>query len=733
MLQALLRWRLLTLGMALFGCVEERSLFVPEVYEGQRARGALLAVERESAQTLLALDLENDDGDPGLVEPYQEGDLTHLFLFTNTPSELFWSAGPLSLAVARAWPVPTPSLAQYCGRVDEGGLSLGDCMPSLTLEPRLPLPEVVACLRADRCVVGQGTEARCLPCEPSPVIKPTAPEAPRPRSGPCPTGWEAAGPLALCRPTWTPTPRCATRYTAASGCLPSLPPCPTPTGALDPEDPWRAAIEAGPPGVVRLGPGVFTATLGLSLPPGRQVIGACGATTLALPQGAVVDRPGAPRRLENLLVAASAAVEVEGGQTLHLNNVDLRPMGSIFVLEVRSATVALIDVHFVADADSSLAWGEDASVRAEGLSAQGGAEIFQVHGGSDLKITDGVVVGPNLVINGEDSHTSITNSHFSGFIEGGVRLRGGSLRLEGSELIGEGQLAVLTSSSTIDLRELYVSTRGMGGDPLIFLPAQAGQIQTCELAARVGEGLVLGGGELQVSDLWINGGLNGVAAKGVTLQASLQRVRIVDSRMAMTVNDGAEVEINDLSASTDCEGLSSISASRTELRRAELLLSEGGGDCEGPVLGVNLDRGAWLSAQDLRIVGAAKGVVSKGNDLEIPQLIGERISLVDNAVDLELNAGQLNLRALGSETCARWASCTGITVSPPSGRIAELELENFLVRDRATAFEIAGGELQIEDGTLESCPNYAAVTGMGAGAVPELLLERVRLLPCGAP
>ncbi|MBK6687958.1 MAG: hypothetical protein IPG45_26020 [Deltaproteobacteria bacterium] len=733
MLQVLLRWWCLTLGMALLGCVEERALFVPEVYEGQRARGALLAVEREGAQTLLALDLENDDGDPGLVEPYQEGDLTHLFLFTNTPSELFWPTGPLPLAVAQVWPVPTPLLAQYCGRVGDEGLSLGECDPSLILQPRLPLPDVMACLRTDRCVVGQGSEARCLPFEPSPVTAPTAPEAPRPRSGPCPAGWEATGPLALCRPTWTPVPNCATRYTAASGCLPSLPPCPTSTVALGPNDPWRAAIEDGPAGVVHLGPGVFTATGGLSLPPGRQVIGACGATTIALPMGAQVDRPGAPRRLENLIVAPTAPVVVVGGQILHLNNVDLRPSGPIFALEVRSATVALVDVHFVADLAGSLARGQGAAVRAQGLSAQGGGKIFELQAGSDLKMTNGVVVGPNQVLTGEDSHTSITDSHFSGFIEGGVVLSGGSLRLQGSEVIGAGQLAVLTSSSTIDLREVYVGTQGEGTDPLVFLPAGVGQVHTCELTARIGEGLVLGGGELQVSDLWISGGLNGVAAKGATLQANLQRVRVIDSLMAMTVNDGAEIELSDFYANTRCEGLSSISASRTELRRGELLLLEGGDGCDGPVLGVNLDRGAQFSAQDLRIVGAAKAVVSKGNDLKVPQLIVERIALLDNAVDLELNAGRVNLRGVGIEGCDRWASCTGLTVSSPGGRIAELEVENFSVRGRSSAFEVAGGELQIGDGTLESCPNYTTVTGLGLGPVPELLLERVRLLPCGAP
>lgn len=720
--------------MALFGCVEERSLFVPEVYEGQRARGALLAVQREGAQTLLALDLESGSGDPGLVEPYQEGDLTHLFLFTSTPAELFWPTGPIPLATDQSWPVPTPLLAQYCGRVGDEGLSLGDCEPSLLLEPRLPLPDAAACLRNDRCVVGQGTDARCEPCGPSPVTAPTPPEAPRPRSGPCPEGWGASGPSALCRPTWSPVPNCLTRYTAAAGCLPSLPPCATSTStsALGPGDGWQAAIESSSPGVVHLGPGTFTTKTRLILPPGRRVIGACRDTILDLPGGAVVDRAGAARRLDNLALVNGASVRVVAGQILQLRGVELRPTGAIFALDVQSATVTLAEVDFRQAPSASLVRGQGASVRAEGLSAVGGQGIFELSEASHLDVSRSVVVDANYVISSAGGQTNVLDSHFSGFVEGGALIRGGSLRLLRSELIGQEQFAVTTSSTAHELRELYVATRGDRLNPLVFLQGP-GEIRTCELIPRAAEGLVLGGGEVEVSDLWVTGGVSALAAKGRTVQANLQRVQVNESIMALTVNEGANVTFSDLTASTRCEGMSSVTASHTDLSRVELLLVRGGGECDGPLLGINLDRGARLIARDLRINGAAKGLVSRGNDLEAPQFDGERLEFLDNAADLELGAGRTTLRGLRSQTCTRWPSCTGLVVSPTLGRPAALDVEGFVLRDRATAFELDGGDVHIKDGSLESCPNFTPLAGLGLGPVPELVLERVRLLPCGAP
>lgn len=721
------------LGVASLSCVKERSLFVPEVHDGQRARGALLAVEREGLQTLLGLDLENRSGDPGLIEPYQDGDLTHLFLFTNTPPELFWPVGPIPQAAAQAWPVPAPLLAEYCGRVGDEGLSLVECEPSLRLVPRLPLPDAAGCLEADRCLIGQGAEARCLPCEPSSVNAPTPPFAPEPRTGPCPAGWEARGPLALCRPSWSPVPNCLTRYTPSEGCLPSLPPCPTSTSALGPGDAWRAAIEAGPPGVVRLGPGTYSATEALVLPPGREVVGACGASVLELPLGALVDRPGAARRLAHLTMVPGASVRVEDGQTLGFHDVELRPGPSVFALEVRSATVALLDVQFRSATGGILLRGHDAAVRAEGLSAQGGEGIFELTGASQLSVAQSVVVGASYVIANEGGHTAVSDSHFSGFVEAGVLIRGGSLRLQRSELIGEEQFAVTTSSSTSVLSELYVATRGEGRDPLVLMEGQRGEVRGCELKAGTGEGLVLSGGEFEISDVVLGGGLNGLAATGETLQVNLHRIRIEGSAMAMTVNDGAQVKLNDLQATTRCEGLSAISASHTELSRGELLLTGGGDECDGPILGVNLDRGARLLAEDLRITGAAKALVSRGNEVQSPEFEGERVGLLDNALDLELEAGRVTLRSLSSETCSRWPACAGLVVTPRPGRTAALTVEQFSLHDRSPAFELDGGEINIKDGRLESCPNASTVTGVGLGPVPELILQQVRLEPCGRP
>lgn len=724
----------MTVGVALLGCVEERALFVPEVYEGQRARGALLAVEQAGAQTLLALDLEDGAAGSSVIEPYQDGDRTHLFLFASTPRELFWPTGPIPLAATQTWPVPTPRLAEYCGQVGEDGLNLGQCVPSSSLEPRLPLPDAAACLGAERCVLGQGTEARCLPCVPSPVAAPAPPEAPRPRQGPCPAGWAANGPLALCRPTWSPVPRCPTRYTTAAGCLDALPPCPTSTAtpAFGPGDAWRAAIESGSPGIVRLGPGTFTSPTRLVLPPGRQVIGACDQTTLALPAGASIDRAGPARRLDNLVLAPGASVSVEGGQILQLHSVNIFPTDAIRVVAIRSATVALSDVAFSTDLDAILVAGQGAFVRAEGLSAQGGRGIFDLMGGSRLTVARSVVVGAEHVISNEDSDTSVSESHFSGFVDVGALANGGALRMWRSELIGGQQFALSTASSAIDLRELYLATQGDGGDPLALIRGGTGQVQVCEVVARKGEGLVLVGGTLVLADLWVRGGLNGLAARGPQLSAALQRVHIEESLMAATVNDGAEVEFTDLSATTRCEGLSSVSASRTQLTQAELIL-EGGDACEGPILGINLDRGARVTVQDLRISGAAKGIVSRGNESEVPEFIAQGLLLEDNAQDLELAAGRATLRGLRIATCRRWPSCLGLEVSPFANRTAELEVENFSVRDRATVLAIDGGQLRIKDGSLGLCPGDTGVAGAGLGPVPELALEKVRLFPCGAP
>lgn len=712
----------------MLGCVEDRSLFVPNTYGGERARGGLLVVERGDQQTMVALDLENEGDRSSVIEPYEAGDRTNLYLYRSTPAELFWATGLIPTADEVQRPVPQPLLAQLCGQVEGPELSLGDCSPDLLLTPRLRQPDAVGCLQAGRCVVGADEQARCLPCEAPTITAPQPPAPPQPRMGPCPAGWEASGPLALCRPTWSSAEACTTFYSMESGCAPQLRTCPTSSVALIPGQDWQGAISGAQPGPVFLGEGRFQASGPLQLPPGRQVIGACGRTVLELPDGAELSATGSARTLRDLTVRTALPIRVERGQTLRIAGADLRPAEGQPTLDVQSATVALSNVTYAGAPRSTLIHGSGGFARIEGLSAVGGAVLVAV--AASTVVARGMIAGEmDQVFLADQARVSLREAHVFA-VNTVVRQTGGSVALTDISVARSRVALAASSTVTVSVDGLLFEAPLETVESAIFLTGVRGSIRHADAAATLGVSFDFHEEAPTVEDIVARDARLGFSLGDNGPPMHVRRILIEGTTSALTVNHGATLRLEDLTVRTRCEGFSSISLSDVEVDRADLTLVEGGGPCSNEPTGVAVDREAEVVFRDLRVTGAQRALWASGGGDSSPTLTVERAELRDNASDVTAIDGTIEVTQVTTGGCERWPTCGAVTLSPRLNQAPAVGLRRFAIRDRAQVFLVDGGELTAATGAVEQCPGYVLFAGTKLPLLPELSYPELKLLSC---